>query len=306
MKAKETFKEYSLKTPIKIDSLISFLYYDIAKDYCFNGEKHNFWELIYVDYGNLFIKRDDQEYAISKGKILLHPPNEFHGIRGNGESSARVLIVSFKSSSMDLLELSQKIFTVTKGQARLIKELYTSADEAFQDCGVKHGMLRLSEKENQLYGAEQFVKIYIEALFLSLIRTHRQKHIAIRRNEVNTKLSSGEMEQLEQYLVNNLGENLTLDVTEKATGISKRKIQYLVKDNLNMTITNYIRGLRIEKAKELLRDKKLTITEIAECVGYSSIHYFSSQFKKECGITPTEYARTLKYKGHGLSYSKET
>ena len=55
------------------------------------------------------------------------------------------------------------------------------------------------------------------------------------------------------------------------------------------TIERYIIRLKVEKVKEYLSYEELTLTEIAEILGYSSVAHLSSQFKKETGMTPTEF-----------------
>jgi len=58
-----------------------------------------------------------------------------------------------------------------------------------------------------------------------------------------------------------------------------------------MTFTQYLTGLRIEKAKEMLETTDLRSFQIAEAVGYNDAHYFSYMFKRSTGMTPGEYRR---------------
>ena len=52
--------------------------------------------------------------------------------------------------------------------------------------------------------------------------------------------------------------------------------------------------MKINFARQLIRENDMNFTQISEFLGYSSIHYFSRQFKKLCGMTPTEYALSIK------------
>ena len=56
----------------------------------------------------------------------------------------------------------------------------------------------------------------------------------------------------------------------------------------------YLTALRIGEAKRLIREGNLTFTQIAERLGIESIYYFSNLFKKQTGMSPTEYEKTLK------------
>ncbi len=52
--------------------------------------------------------------------------------------------------------------------------------------------------------------------------------------------------------------------------------------------------MKIDAAKQLIRTEQMNFTQISEKLGYSSIHYFSRQFKKVTGMTPSEYASSIK------------
>jgi two-component system response regulator YesN len=57
------------------------------------------------------------------------------------------------------------------------------------------------------------------------------------------------------------------------------------------TFTEYLTGLRMNRAKELLRETDKRSSEIAFEVGYNDAHYFSYMFKKQTGMTPSEYRK---------------
>jgi AraC-like DNA-binding protein len=61
-----------------------------------------------------------------------------------------------------------------------------------------------------------------------------------------------------------------------------------------MTLEKYIILQKIEKVKELIRFDEMTLSEIAYMMGYSSVQYLSTQFKKITGISVSEYKKTAK------------
>jgi two-component system response regulator YesN len=63
----------------------------------------------------------------------------------------------------------------------------------------------------------------------------------------------------------------------------------MFKKELGKNFVDYLNEIRIEKAKELLKDVQYKAYEIAEMVGIPDAHYFSKLFKKYVGVTPTEY-----------------
>ena len=59
-----------------------------------------------------------------------------------------------------------------------------------------------------------------------------------------------------------------------------------------MSTRDFIKNIRMQQASELLKEKKLTISEVAYAVGYNSLSHFSSSFKDTYGVTPTEYMQS--------------
>ncbi|MFD1903899.1 helix-turn-helix domain-containing protein [Paenibacillus rhizoplanae] len=66
-----------------------------------------------------------------------------------------------------------------------------------------------------------------------------------------------------------------------------RKFKQITGENLS----DYLTGLRVEKAKALLQNTNLRLSQIAELVGYEDEKYFSRVFKKTAGLTPREYRK---------------
>ncbi|MBR2181136.1 MAG: helix-turn-helix transcriptional regulator [Oscillospiraceae bacterium] len=75
---------------------------------------------------------------------------------------------------------------------------------------------------------------------------------------------------------------------------SKSHLKALFKKNTGYSIMDYYTHLKLERAKILINEGNLSISDIAELLGYSSIHYFSRVFKAKTGITPTEFKNSSK------------
>lgn len=73
--------------------------------------------------------------------------------------------------------------------------------------------------------------------------------------------------------------------------ISEVYLRKLFANTLSVSVKKYILDKRIEKAKKLIREGTLTITDISERCGYSNVYYFSRGFKEKTGLTPTEYSK---------------
>ena len=81
---------------------------------------------------------------------------------------------------------------------------------------------------------------------------------------------------------------------------SKSYIEYIFKRETGLGIMAKFSEMKIEKAKELLRNQDYNITMISEMLGYSSVHYFSRKFKTVVGMPPSEYASSIKLKAQTI------
>lgn len=90
------------------------------------------------------------------------------------------------------------------------------------------------------------------------------------------------------YIHENYAEDLTLSDLSDKVFISRNHLSIIFKNITGETFNNYLTRVRIEKARELLLERKMLVYEVAEQVGYKNIPYFSTLFKKMTGMNPTE------------------
>ncbi|MNC35613.1 HTH-type transcriptional regulator YesS [compost metagenome] len=91
-----------------------------------------------------------------------------------------------------------------------------------------------------------------------------------------------------EYIHKHYAEDITLELLASQLYISKNYLNQLFKKVTGETFTNYVIRVRIEKAKTLLQGGSYLIYEVSEMVGYQNVPYFSTLFKKYCGVSPSE------------------
>ena len=91
----------------------------------------------------------------------------------------------------------------------------------------------------------------------------------------------------------NYTEDITLTDLAQKYQISSGYLSRLIKEELQLSFSEYIASKRIQKAKELLAEENLSIEEIAERVGYKDYYYFTKVFTKISGISPSKYRKKL-------------
>lgn len=294
------FKEVLLSEEVIISGLYSFLYYEFAKGYHFKGECHEFWELVYVDRGSIQLRKENQYMKLEAGELFLHPPNQMHGLRVLDKEGSNVFIIGFATNSEAVHMMKDQIVIADKELKEIIAKIYQAGKESFEDCRMEDGILKIlnKPKETTVFGCQQLLKIHLELLLIKSIRKSKKPKEIRKREGLSSKSI---MADIENVLIAHLEEKHYLLLLVNELGLSKRKIQYVVKEEKGLCISNYVRNLRIIKAKEMLRERAYTITEIAEALGYSSVHYFSTQFKSLCKLTPTEFSKSIKSKGQSMS-----
>ena len=65
----------------------------------FPEEKHDFWEIIYCDKNQVYVKREKEKFILKKGEIVFLKPDEVHSVEGDNQLDANIFIVSFVCKS---------------------------------------------------------------------------------------------------------------------------------------------------------------------------------------------------------------
>ena len=90
--------------------------------FAFNGENHNFWEIVFVESGTVEITEDENTYTLSEGNLIFHAPMEFHRIRSSLGSAPKVFVSSFKISGELPEVIKAGVFTLSPPQRQLLEE----------------------------------------------------------------------------------------------------------------------------------------------------------------------------------------
>lgn len=98
--------------------------------------------------------------------------------------------------------------------------------------------------------------------------------------------------KIKTYVRLNLDKKITLQSVGEELNYSVSHCEMVFKQRAGLSITAYVIKKRIEKAKQLLIERVLTLPEVAEAVGFTDYNYFSRIFKKEVGVSPINYRKS--------------
>lgn len=279
---------------ITVDAIVTVHYLEHAKNYAFQGETHDFWELVYADKGSLTAVAGDVTHELSQGQMLFHRPNEFHTLSANGTVAPNVVIVSFLSQSPAMAFFEKRVLFATQRQRDLLSQLVREAGTAFScPLGDPH-LPQMTCADDAPFGAQQMVQLSLEALLIDIVRTggtivERPRVASSVKQRTDSKLVRRVIRHMEEHLCDNLSFSaICLFSAQSATNLKT-----IFKAVTGMGVMEYYRHLKIERAKQLLREGNGNITQIADRLGYTSVHYFSRHFKQATGMTPREYTQSV-------------
>ena len=265
---------------IRIQNILGYYYRIRTPGYHFSGEKHAFFELTYVDTGNLHTEVDGVSYTVSEKELIIYGPGQFHSQHTDAETVSYVTIMfNMENISPDLPQdwykvLINQVFPYNKKIYTLIKALVQeSSNGAPYTASLMHCLL-----------TETIIRL-LQGVYTT---PSAQPSSVVRQNYQDELL-----DRILEYVHGKIYEPLTVADICQQFSISRSTLQLLFKNALNQSPKKYISDMKLEKSCQMLRENKYTISEISLKLGYSSIHYFSNAFNQKYHISPSEYAKRI-------------
>lgn len=285
------YYKHRIKKIVSVQNLISIEFLNLKSGFFYPEETHDFCELFYVYNGKVISYQDKEPIKVKENSLVLVPPNTPHSMKLENSGDATVLFICFYCKS-DLIEILQKRIVPDKEIRTLIDSILAEARMAFKFPFMK----KLIPLENALPGAQQLIENRIEEILIRMARTRINSQENIRFFDNDIVLENTLVRDITAILKSNIEGKITLSDISEQTYYSKTFIEAVFKKHKNTTIMQYNTILKIEKAKELLREEKLSVGEVAERLGYENANYFIKVFKSQVGITPLKY-KNMKEKG---------
>ena len=300
------YKGTVLKNSITINKIYSIHYFEYMSDFSFEGESHNFWEFICVDKGEVGVTAGKTFTILKKGDVAFHQPNEFHNVQATGTIAPNLVVISFQCDDEAMRFFKKRILRIDEVERNLLADMIVEARHCF-DCRLDDPYLQnMPQKEPEMFGAEQLICLYLEHFLIHLIRRYSNPIVLRKRPaRIETPKSTKQKSDTEifnrvvDYLENHISAPVTIEQICKDNLIGRSQLQKIFKERCNLGIIEYFSLMKVKAAKEMIRTNRMNFTQISEQLGYSSIHYFSRQFKKATGMTPSEYASSIKAMADG-------
>lgn len=262
--------------PIRIDALCTV--FDVIRpaNFYFPGESHDFWELVYVCEGEVTATADERVYHLDRGKLLFHKPMEFHRIWSESDTGPHLMIISFKASGADMVKLENSCFALSVRQRKRFEELVAAFCQA--------DTLRDSEDVRQRQRAVSLTAALLESFLLRLTENEEQlPHESTGEDAQYTKIVN--------VMKVNCNKNLSVQELAQKCELSVSNMKRIFSRFSDMGIAKYFLSLKMRQAMEYL-ENGIPASQVAELLDFSEINYFYTVFKRETGMTPTQYRKS--------------
>ena len=267
----------SLKVERKVDveAVYTFFYHEKEQGFLFAGEAHPMMELTYVDQGSLHSVADGLDLQLSQGELVFYAPGQWHMQYADIGMAPRYVTITFAASGLDYGMLLNRKFAAPQRVASLLQQ-----------------MLREQERMDEFSG-----DVIISQLTMLLVELVRCA-VAPASGKIQTSNAIHSENEIirraQMYVSTHVREKLTVPLLARQVDVSPSYLTALFHKNLQISPGEYIRRIKLQESKQMIRENHLNFTEIAAALQYSTVHHFSRQFKEKFGITPTEYAKSVR------------
>lgn len=237
---------------------------------------HYYYELVIVDQGQAQIEKGQRDtFTLDRNMAFFNLPHQKNKLSFFPNQFTTLISILFQAEGLPHSIMNQAI-RLDHRNLQLIQRMMQIS--------------QMPENKDPFYFDE------LQASLKILLSRICQGEMTA-TNEFSTSMRENYENELFQSIVNFLDDQVDChhqvnDLVEKFN-ISRSSLQSLFRKYTNQTPKQYINSLRLKKSKLLIRESKLTLSEIATELGYGSIQYFSRAFSNEFGMSPSAYAKSM-------------
>jgi len=234
---------------------------------------HNALELVYLRRGSCRIQCDGRWYLLQPGQLFVAFPNRLHCYEDSRNVDSILWIIPvqpFLGSYQSILESTLPQSPVIDVQGSLPQLL----DMALEDR---------NQATPQVMGG--YIQLIVGKVLAQLSLQPAQTG------------NADALQSVLLYLNDHYREPLTRQEIAEAVGYNVSYISHIFSDTLHTTLTDYLTGLRLAEATQLLQSTRIPVSRIALELGFGSIRSFNRIFSQKMGQSPTEFRKQGPYPG---------
>lgn len=282
-----SYIKHKITNVINVTKIVTMHYFEFGKDFNFHMEKHDFWEMIYIDSGRANVVINNNDHILKQGEIIFLKPNNPHKLCGDMMNTFNAFIISFTSNSANMNLLCNRIINLDCSLRKYIALLLSEGENVFELQKNNPYITKMVLKEDAVIGGMQMIRTYLEQLLILILRGHVQKSPNLFTNKENVE--NFVIISIKQILSDNVYSNISVEEICQRLHYSRTYLSKTFKYYCGTTINNYYNDLKIKEAKRLICEGKYNFTQISDMLCFNNPQYFARAFKRITNMTPTEY-----------------
>lgn len=261
---------------INVGRIYTLLYHEKELGFKSKKEAHDVWELTYVDSGKMYnITGDRNEFrtVMKQGDVMLFVPNQQHLQYSDSDISVCYATIGFEMNYADAEFFENRVFAADNEIKSLMEKI-------------------ISEKDSGSFGSEDLILCYLKEIVIKLIRQKNQDK-KVHTSPV-TKKENDLVAYVKSYINANICKKLSVGGIAGAIPVNASYLSTLFKSSTGIALSRYISDQKLIRAKEYIRTGNYSITQVSEQLSFTNVQYFSRLFKKQYGVTPSEYEWSIR------------
>lgn len=263
-------RDFAVRPKVRVECLYTLFYQEKEAGFVFPGENHPMAEIMYVDKGSLHSVADGQDLSLEQGDLVLYAPEQWHMQYADADQAPCMVTIGFWARGIRWDALSNRKFTQDKQMSELLRQILRAQEQGYDDSIFSLLTLLLLYLQDKSKSAEEIAVQPVLSGENAIIRS------------------------AQQYIQANIEEKLTVPAVAGSVEVSPSYLTALFHKHLQISPGEYIRRIKLGRSKQLIREGQMNFTQISENLQYSTVHHFSRQFKQMFGMTPTEYAKSVR------------
>ena len=235
---------------------------------------HPFTELFYVVDGKGEFNIQGQRFPVKPNDFVIINPQVEHTELSSPDEPLEYIVLGINGLSFSNLT------PVSEGGHPF--SFFNLRDEQKDILRYLNAMVQEATSQSMSY--ELVCHNLLEILLIKILR-HQHFDLEVGKQSKATK----DISFIKHYLETYYHESIQLEALASMTHLSRFYISHSFKKEIGMSPIEYLIDIRIKESKILLRTTNYSISQVADIVGFTTPTYFSKQFRKSTGISPTDY-----------------